>query len=46
MENQLLITFNNENYVAKYNSQSGFYELELTAPDVGGIYTAEIEFTD
>ena len=46
MENQLLITFNNENYVAKYNSQSGYYELELTAPSVGGIYTAEIEFTD
>lgn len=46
MENQLLITFNNENYVAKYNFQSGYYELELTAPSVGGIYTAEIEFTD
>ena len=46
MENQLLITFNNENYVAKYNSQSGYYELELTVPSVGGIYTAEIEFTD
>lgn len=46
MENQLLITFNNQNYVATYNFQTGYYELELTAPDAGGIYTAEIEFTD
>ena len=46
MENQLLVTFNNENYVATYNEQTGYYELELTAPDVGGIYTAKIEFTD
>ena len=46
MENQLLVTFNNENYVATYNEQTGYYELELTAPSTGGIYTAEIEFTD
>ena len=46
MENQLLLTFNNKNYVATYNEQTGYYELELTAPDIGGIYTAEIEFTD
>lgn len=46
MENQLLVTFNNENYVAIYNNQTGYYELELTAPDIGGIYTAQIEFTD
>ena len=46
MENQLLVTFNNENYIATYNEQTGYYELELTAPDIGGIYTAEIEFTD
>ena len=46
MENQLLVTFNNENYIATYNEQTGYYELELTAPSTGGIYTAEIEFTD
>lgn len=46
MENQLLVTFNNENYVATYNEQTGYYELELTAPSTGGIYTTEIEFTD
>lgn len=46
MENQLLVTFNNENYIATYNEQTGYYELELTAPSTGGIYTAEIKFTD
>lgn len=45
-KNQLLVTFNNENYVANYNEQSGYYELELQAPETGGIYNAEIEFTD
>ena len=46
MENQLLVTFNNENYVATYNAQTDYYELELQAPNTGGIYNAEIEFTD
>lgn len=45
-ENQLLVTFNNESYVAKYNKQTGYYELELQAPENGGIYKADIEFTD
>ena len=46
MENQLTVTFNNQNYIATYNPQSGYYELELQAPETGGIYTAEINFTD
>ena len=46
MENQLKVTFNNQNYIATYNPQSGYYELELQAPETGGIYTAEISFTD
>ena len=46
MRNQLTINFNNQNYIATYNPQSGYYELELQAPDVGGIYTADINFTD
>ena len=46
MENQLTVTFNNQNYIATYNPQSGYYELELQAPEVGGIYTADITFTD
>ena len=46
MENQLTINFNNQNYIATYNPQSGYYELELQAPDSGGVYTADINFTD
>ena len=46
MKNQLTVIFNNQNYIATYNPQSGYYELELQTPDTGGIYTAEISFTD
>ena len=46
MKNQLTITFNNQNYIATYNPQTGYYELELQAPAVGGIYKADINFTD
>lgn len=45
-KNQLIITFNNQDYVALYNNQSGYFELQLTAPESGGIYEAEIAFTD
>ena len=46
MKNQLTVTFNNQNYIATYNAQTGYYELELQAPGVGGIYKADINFTD
>lgn len=46
MENQLTVSFNNQNYIATYNSQSGYYEVELKAPETGGIYVADINFTD
>ena len=46
MENQVIINFNNEEYTATYNPQSGYYELDLTAPDIGGVYIADIAFTD
>lgn len=45
-KNQLILTFNGEDYVASYNKQSGYYEIELTAPNKGGIYNADITFTD
>lgn len=45
-KNQVIVTFNNQNYVMTYNSQSGYYELEVEAPEIGGIYNAEIAFTD
>ena len=40
------IEFNGVTYVATYNSQSGYYELELTAPNQGGVYQADIEYID
>lgn len=45
-KNQVIVTFNNQNYVMTYNSQTGYYELEIKAPATGGIYNAEIAFTD
>lgn len=43
---EMKITFNNQEYNLIYNTQSGFYEIELKAPSTGGIYNAEIEFED
>lgn len=40
------ITFNNQEYNLIYNTQSGFYEIELKAPTDGGIYNTKIEFED
>ena len=45
-QNQVIVNFNNENYIMSYNNQTGYFELELQAPDIGGIYNAEISFTD
>lgn len=42
----MTISFNGQDYIPVYNSQTGYYELELTAPTTGGIYNAEISFTD
>ena len=44
--NDLTIVFNGTEYDVAYNHQSGYYELELTAPSLGGIYRADISFTD
>ena len=44
--NELTITFNNEDYTLIYNEQTGCYEIELTAPQTGGIYEVEANFTD
>ena len=45
-QNQVIVNFNNENYVMTYNNQTGYYELELQAPSTGGIYVADVNFTD
>ena len=44
--NEMTIRFNGQDYIAIYNSQTGYYELELTAPQTGGIYDADITFVD
>lgn len=44
--NEMTIRFNGQDYIAIYNSQTGYYELELTAPQTGGIYNADITFSD
>lgn len=44
--NEMTVSFNGQTYTATYNEQSGYYEIELQAPLTGGIYNAEIEFTD
>lgn len=46
MKNELVVKFDKQDYIAFYNSQSGYYELELKSPDTGGIYNADITFTD
>lgn len=43
---EVLITFNGQDYLANYNEQSGYYELEITAPKKGGIYYTDIKYTD
>lgn len=43
---ELTITFNNQEYTLTYNPQTGYYEIELTAPETGGIYEVNANFTD
>lgn len=44
--NETTIKFNGKDYIALYNEQTGYYEVNLTAPEVGGIYSADITFTN
>lgn len=44
--NNMTINFNGQDYLAVYNKQTGYYEVDITAPSVGGIYNADITFTD
>lgn len=44
--NDMTIKFNGQDYLAIYNKQTGYYEIEITAPQNGGIYNANITFTD
>lgn len=44
--NDLTIHFNEKDYIATYNEQTGYYEVNLQAPATGGIYEADVKFTD
>lgn len=43
---QFLVSFNGDDYLATYNPQTGYYEVEIQAPNTGGIYTAEYTITN
>lgn len=42
----MTINFNGQNYLATYNSQTGYFEVNIQAPTTGGIYNADISYTD
>ena len=44
--NEIVANFNGKEYIATFNKQTGYYEINLIAPEIGGIHEAEIEFTD
>lgn len=43
---EILIEFNDNNYTAIYNEDSGYFEVELIAPSIGGIYNINITGVD
>ena len=45
-KNELTIHFNEKDYLAIFNNQTGYFELELKAPEIGGIYNANISYQD
>lgn len=42
----LNIEFNGNTYPATYNTQTGYFELNLTAPEEGGVYQIDATYTD
>lgn len=46
MANIVTVKFNNKIYNAIYNEDTDEYEVEITAPKKGGIYNAEISYSD
>lgn len=43
---EMTITYNGQSYIATYNEQTGYYEVNLEAPQTGGIYQANISYND
>lgn len=46
MANIVTVKFNNNVYNTVYNEDTDEYEVEMTAPEIGGIYNAEISYSD
>lgn len=44
--NNITIKFDGQDYIAIYNKQTGYYEVNLIGPEIGGIYNTDITFTD
>ena len=44
--NEMIIKFNEQDYLATYNNQTGYFEVDLQAPQIGGIYNANIKYTN
>lgn len=42
----LTVTFNEETYIAVYNEQTGYYEVDIETPSTGGVYLADISYID
>lgn len=42
----LTIEYNGQTYTATYNPQTRYFELNLVAPDEGGIYGIDAEYVD
>ena len=40
------INFDGQTYIATYNEQTGYYEVDLESPNTGGIYSADVTFHD
>lgn len=40
------IEFNGQTYNAVYNNETGYYEVDLVSPSVGGIYPVDVTFYD
>lgn len=44
--NNVTINFNNENYIAKYNKQTGYFEVDINSPNIGGVFKTKVNATD
>lgn len=43
---ELTINFNGQDYIAIYNEQSGYFEIDLQAPLTGGTYNVDVNFVN